>query len=1369
MRTNDSLRRLDLGTQSPAAAFDAASAVAGSRRGVLGRWRLAGLLGVFGTVAAASALSGCVSDPDCGVCDPDNLIIESIAGVNYAGKIVKLLGPECEGAECPGEITSGKYFVEKIIPCVQTEDALEAPRGVEEWCKVSPLIVDSGVQFIFNNLLDPTSVELVRKRADNPQLMEVFDWKTHIVHLEGPITRFNGDYRPGATATKPDLVTRSVNLACIENLAKQGIEFNHTVLDKNPTICDGTYKAEDGKIRPLKLELERKDAKGKSVPTIIDTYDGETETRLTSQSCTPPQNGADTCCDACDYELSVNVAKYGISQPADELTDATKLWVTDKEATSCDPMGDKYKECAGFITHVYRGQEVRTFEYDWNGDGKSELYHLPMQDKLRETHPDDRPEGVEQKTVPCNDDQDCTAETKGNLPGTECVGRDAKGNACAEGDDCTEKRCVAEWFVDCRPDAATTGAGGLCVDKRWSGAGAAACYTTDKPFYVCSNPETCPDENFSDKSRIQKSNSRFSLADADFDGVVEAIEGCPSALGGEDLEGCDPFFQPAVHPIDRYDRKDTLPTSTRNCVCEDEPKDGCQEFVDKLCREGGEPGAPIIKEKKGQYAIKFVRRTGGVIYDPAIKGVQFLPADLGNVVRSFPEACSALRPGGKGAGGLNIKDGWRANDTGTETYDNFDRAMCSSSDYKVVFETPPEGSQGPLEYIRDKVGNTLAGKSTYTLHTPDFHVVPGSGFPTDNLRIGACDDFEIRFSNKYDLSALNLRKLQLVEITPDVPSEEAEEIKVVAGGIDCSDDPEQGIPCLTTNVRDQEIGAVRVSIDTQKYGADVLVAKHRYRLKVPGLTLAAGETVHDVIAKKPDEYARAFWDACGMPLVTSMPHINKEDGTVIKSGGEVRDADYFYDFNIDEPKPKEDKENDNVQFSCDNAPDDFNPDQADMDGDGFGDIVDLCPTVPTDNNTADTDKDGIGNQCDRCTRQPTAYNKNADDAGAPVPMMIRNIPSQIDTDEDGIGDVCDNCIVAANCGDFGPKADGLTPAGISSTVPFDKDNICQTDNDAFPFIGDACIVDDGQGDGPKPIELPGSAGPVGLGNADDFDQDGLPNLTDRCPRQRVENIPCTDADDCGGAECTGGICNHIDTDNDGVGDICDTCPAKSNPKQIQDGGMQADDPDSDFVGNACETNSGCYEQADARRIAFYTKSANGQCCVTTFTEDLGLTDPGYVEVDEMTGECKVIDPVAPLSANCSEAEDNKTCRLLPKSVIERPGVVTMPAGCEELGEPLTLDSPEIKGNEDKLYTFMCLLPQVDQDFDGIGDPCDLCPYAFDPDNSYYKDDNNKVWPNYGKFCRGRYDPEKGTQTCEDVPDTDTGTGTGGMESSGGTG
>ncbi|HEY8379980.1 MAG TPA: hypothetical protein VIK91_26000, partial [Nannocystis sp.] len=97
-----------------------------------GAWGLA-VLAVF---SASAALGGCVSDPDCGVCDPENLILETVAGVNYAGKVVKLLGPECEGPNCPGEIRRGNYFVEKVIPCIETEDALAAGRGVHEWCKV---------------------------------------------------------------------------------------------------------------------------------------------------------------------------------------------------------------------------------------------------------------------------------------------------------------------------------------------------------------------------------------------------------------------------------------------------------------------------------------------------------------------------------------------------------------------------------------------------------------------------------------------------------------------------------------------------------------------------------------------------------------------------------------------------------------------------------------------------------------------------------------------------------------------------------------------------------------------------------------------------------------------------------------------------------------------------------------------------------------------------------------------------------------------------------------------------------------------------------------------------------------------------------
>jgi len=178
-------------------------------------------------------------------------------------------------------------------------------------------------------------------------------------------------------------------------------------------------------------------------------------------------------------------------------------------------------------------------------------------------------------------------------------------------------------------------------------------------------------------------------------------------------------------------------------------------------------------------------------------------------------------------------------------------------------------------------------------------------------------------------------------------------LRPVAGGPGCAEtklEIEEGNdpcrpPCLTVDVSNHIIGEVRVQIDPTEFGP-VLERDEVYRLVLPALANVSQMTA-------PALYRQAFWDACGMPLVT--------EGAIA----------YSYDFKIDRPKCKEDVDQDDVQLSCDNAPNVFNPDQEDIDRDGIGDVIDLCPTVPgAANNSADSDKDGVGNDCDNC-RQTT--------------------------------------------------------------------------------------------------------------------------------------------------------------------------------------------------------------------------------------------------------------------------------------------------------------------------------------------------------------------------------------------------------------
>ena len=400
-------------------------------------------------------------------------------------------------------------------------------------------------------------------------------------------------------------------------------------------------------------------------------------------------------------------------------------------------------------------------------------------------------------------------------------------------------------------------------------------------------------------------------------------------------------------------------------------------------------------------------------------------------------------------------------------------------------------------------------------------------------------------------------------------------------------------------------------------------------------------------------------------------------------------------------KCKVDMDRDEVHFFCDNAPSHHNPDQLDMDGDGFGDIVDRCPTVATDNNTADTDKDGVGNGCDLCVRQLSLYNKDA--LAVPFYMRVRNIPQQFDSDRDGIGDVCDNCVRAPNCQAFG-DGPGLTPFAVGTVIDLDAPD-CQQDQD-LDKLGDSCAG----------MTLPGAAGPVGFADADDFDQDGVANLADACPRQPVAPRSCDGVDDCpDGAACTAGRCNHADHDGDGVGDLCDTCPDHANPEQVTEAGAKLDDPDGDFIGAACERNAGCVDRSNARPFGFYDVSVGGRCCVTAY-DGAPLHDPDGVPL--------VVDELGPRAA----------------------GVFELPPGCDEAlthsadGKAHKIEVCNVDDPSD-LWNYLCLLPAWDQDYDDIPDECDLCTFAYDPSNAIYIDQDNKEWPNYGKYCHGAWDPD----------------------------
>jgi len=356
-----------------------------------------------------------------------------------------------------------------------------------------------------------------------------------------------------------------------------------------------------------------------------------------------------------------------------------------------------------------------------------------------------------------------------------------------------------------------------------------------------------------------------------------------------------------------------------------------------------------------------------------------------------------------------------------------------------------------------------------------------------------------------------------------------------------------------------------------------------------------------------------------------------------------------------------DSDGDGVCDSDDNCPNDPNPDQADEDNDGIGDVCDDTDPV---NNNCDATATGGAVLTITGLNNPREY------------VKVFKVPGGLVTTCDG---TCESPLIYSNLElgtytveiqTFDQNWQPICNLVIEDIIITDGNNN-DTDGDGVPNDQDQC---------------------EGFDDNLDADGDGIPDGCDDCEPSQVGQA-CDDGNDCTINDTFDSDCNCIgtdlpDTDGDGVCDAEDNCPDDFNPNQA--------DSDNDGIGNVCDDpdpiNNDCDATITGGTVITIADMNNPREYVKVY--DAGTTNLRYSCNGNCDDDLSIILPPGDYLVDIETFRENwqAICNIEQEVTISDEPIV------DTDGDGVPDDEDQCEGFDDSL----------DEDSDGIPDGCDDC-------------------------------------------------------------